>query len=193
MAGQDVLWLGEKIPAAVTLASLAIVWWMFYGGGTDAPEASLFGGFGISWLLKLGAFVLVANLARRAGLALALRILLAYLPSQSAQGPAGQASLAARLQQVLAQLGADNGQPPSPELQRQVEAIKRDLRAEGLALCAALKNSPKQLSARINAAVRAIASRSASRSALQSMPQPARPSTTHPAAQVSKPAFGRRI
>jgi hypothetical protein len=162
---------------AVTIASIAMVWWMFYGAWTAAPGDPPAGGFGIAWLLKLAAFILVANLARRAGLALALRILLAHAPTPSARSTAGEAGLAARVKQVLAQLGEGGGKPVSPELQRRIDAVNRDLRAEVLAVGAGLKVSPKKLSAGIRTAVRAIASQSGAQ----------------PAAQAAKSGFDPRV
>jgi len=165
---------GEQTHTAVVIASVAMVWWMFYGGWTEAARMSLFGAFSAFWPLKLAAFVLIANFARRAGLALALRLMLAHAPRGPQEGRAAQASLAARLQQVLAQLGAQGNQPASAELRRQVESINRDLREEVFALFASLKEPPAQLSARLRAAASAIA----------------REVAAEPPARAGRPGFG---
>jgi hypothetical protein len=149
---------GEKTHTAVVVASVVMVWWMFYGGWTEAARTSLFGSFSAFWPLKFAAFVLVANFARRAGLALALRLMLAHAPPTPQQGRAGVgASLAARLRQVMAQLGAQGNQPAPAELRRQIESINRELREEAFALIASLKEPPAQLSARLRAAASAVA------------------------------------
>jgi hypothetical protein len=165
---------GEKTHTAVVIASVVMVWWMFYGGWTEAARASLFGTFSVFWPLKLAAFVLVANFARRAGLALALRLMLAHVPRQPQEGRAAEASLAARLRQVLAQFGGQGKQPEPAELRRQVESINRDLREEVFALAASLKEPPAQLSARLRAVAVTIAREAAAK----------------PPARAGRPGFG---
>jgi uncharacterized membrane protein len=165
----------EQTHTAVVIASVAMVWWMFYGGWTEAARTSLFGTFSAFWPLKLAAFVLAANFARRAGLALALRLMLAHVPHPLREGRVGaEASLVARLQQVLAQLGGQGNQSEPAELRRQVESINRDLREEILALAASLKESPAQLSARLRVVADTIA----------------REASVKPPVRAGRPGFG---
>jgi hypothetical protein len=100
--------------------------------------------------------------------------MLAHVPRQPQEGRAAEASLAARLRQVLAQLGGQGKQPEPAELCRQVESINRDLREEVFALAASLKEPPAQLSARLRAVAVTIAREAAAK----------------PPARAGRPGFG---